>query len=67
MSVATTRVLRERPALRERNERLKRQKAAETDDLETYSEAKSAIISELLDEARTFDFDFDIPTLGSNG
>lgn len=63
VSVATAAMLRERPDLREEYEQLKREQADETDDLETYSVAKTEFIDELLDAARERDLglDFEIP------
>lgn len=67
-SVTTKAVLRERPTLRQRYEQLKRREAAATDDLVTYSEAKSALVAELLKEARELDveLEFEIPTIDSS-
>ena len=65
VSVATTAVLRERPALRQSYERLKRHEASETDDLVAYSQAKSTYVSKLLEEAKELDdeFEFEIPAI----
>lgn len=63
VSVATAAVLRKRPDLREEYEELKREQAADTDDLETYSVTKTGFIHELLDIAREQDLGvgFEIP------
>lgn len=63
ISVATVAALRDRPDLRAAYERLKRREARATDDLETYSRAKSAFVGELLDHATGLDLGFDVPTL----
>lgn len=63
ISVATVAALRDRPDLRTEYERLKRREARVTDDLETYSRAKSASVSELLDHATQLDLGFDVPSL----
>lgn len=64
VSVVTRDVLRERPALREAYERLKRDLASEHDDLEAYSRGKTAFVERLLAAARDGDdlaFGFDVP------
>jgi GrpB-like predicted nucleotidyltransferase (UPF0157 family) len=63
VSVATVAVLQERPDLREEYEQLKREQTADTDELETYSRAKTAFIETLLDAADHEDLglDFEIP------
>ncbi|WP_323677120.1 GrpB family protein [Halorubellus sp. PRR65] len=64
-SVATRDVLRERPAARDEYADLKRDLAADHDDLGAYSEGKSALVDRLLREARHADdlaFDFAVPT-----
>lgn len=64
VSVATAAVLRERPELRHEYTELKREEASQTDDLETYSRAKTAFVERLLGVAGNhpeFDFDFEVP------
>jgi len=63
VSVATAAALRARPALRRAYEQHKRAAADETDDLQTYSRAKSDIVERLLAAARNLDrsFDFEVP------
>lgn len=66
VSVVTREVLRTRPDLRAEYERLKRELAAEHDDLVAYSEGKTAFVERVLDAARTDDeltFDFAVPAL----
>ena len=66
VSVATAAALRERPALREEYERLKREAAAGTDDLGEYSTAKTAFVERLLEAARedaSLSFGFEVPEL----
>lgn len=64
VSVVTRDVLRARPDLRTEYEQLKRELAAEHDDVNAYSEGKTAFIERVLDVARTDDavtFEFDVP------
>ncbi|MFC4439224.1 MULTISPECIES: GrpB family protein [Natrialbaceae] len=64
VSVITCDVLAARPDLRAEYERLKRDLAAEHDDLVAYSEGKSAFVRRVLEVARTDDdltFDFAVP------
>jgi len=63
VSVATTAALRERPDLRREYEQHKRTTAEETDDLGSYSRAKSDILGRLLAAARDLDrsFAFEVP------
>lgn len=64
VSVATRDVLRARPGLRDEYEALKRDLAADTDDLKTYSVGKTEFVERLLREARAADdlaFDFAVP------
>ena len=66
MSVATRDVLRARPDLRGEYERLKRDLAAEHDDLTAYSVGKSAFVARVLTVAREDEhlaFDFEPPDL----
>lgn len=65
VSVVTAEVLRERPDLRQEYAELKREQASETDDLETYSKAKTAFVKRLLDAARNqpdLEFGFETPS-----
>lgn len=65
VSVITRDVLAARPELRRKYERLKRELAAEHDDLVAYSEGKSAFVRCLLEVARTDDeltFEFTLPS-----
>lgn len=64
ISVVTREVLRARPDLREEYEALKRDLAAEHDDLYGYSTGKTAFVERVLDVARTdedLDIDVEIP------
>lgn len=63
VSVATAAALRVRPALRAAYEQHKRSSASGTDDLETYSRAKSDLVEQLLAAARSLDrsFEFEVP------
>ncbi len=63
VSVATAAALRARPALRAAYEQHKRATASGTDDLGTYSRAKSDLVEQLLAAARNLDrsFDFEVP------
>lgn len=64
ISVATRDVLRARPALRAEYERVKRDLAADHDDLTAYSRGKSDLVVRLLRVAREADdltFRFDVP------
>lgn len=64
-SVITRDVLRTYPDLRTKYEQLKRELAAEHDDLFSYSEGKTAFIERVLDVARMDEqltFDFAMPT-----
>ena len=68
ISVVTRDVLEARPGLRKEYEALKRDLAAEHDDLVAYSEGKTAFLGRVLEVARTtdeFDFEFSVPTLES--
>jgi GrpB-like predicted nucleotidyltransferase (UPF0157 family) len=63
-SVATRDVLRVDDAFRETYERVKRDLAAEHDDVDAYSRGKTAIVEDVLERARGADdlgFDFDVP------
>lgn len=65
VSVVTRDVLRARPDLREGYEALKRDLAADTDDLTEYSRGKAEFVERLLRVARESDdlpFDFAVPT-----
>ncbi|WP_293032958.1 GrpB family protein [Natronococcus sp.] len=61
VSVITRDVLATRPDRREEYERLKREPAAEHDDLVAYSEGKSAFVERLLEVARADDVDTSCP------
>lgn len=61
ISVATVEVLRNRPALRAEYEELKRRAVDETDGLEEYGRSKTAFLTDLLEHARTRDFEFEVP------
>lgn len=63
VSVATVAVLKEHPALRAEYERLKRENASDTDELERYSQAKTGCIERLLETAQETDLglDFAVP------
>ncbi|TYL38110.1 GrpB family protein [Natronococcus pandeyae] len=64
-SVITRDVLAARPDLRAEYERLKRELAAEHDDLVAYSEGKTTFVRRVLEVARTDDdltFDFSVPS-----
>ncbi|WP_226005910.1 GrpB family protein [Natrinema salinisoli] len=68
ISVVTRDVLRAYPALRTEYETLKRDLAADHDDLVAYSEGKTAFIEHILNVARSDDdltVAFDIPTIES--
>lgn len=67
ISVATAAVLKERGDLRSRYERLKRREAAETDDLETYSRAKTTFVADLLAVADGLALGFEIPPIDESG
>jgi GrpB-like predicted nucleotidyltransferase (UPF0157 family) len=63
-SVATREVLRERADLRAEYESLKRDLAAETDELAAYSRGKTALLERILDVARAGEdvtLDFEVP------
>jgi GrpB-like predicted nucleotidyltransferase (UPF0157 family) len=63
-SLATVAVLSDRPELRSEYEQLKRDIAAETDELETYGKAKTEFLQKVLSVARAeFEFQFDVPTV----
>lgn len=65
VSVVTREVLRARPDLRDTYEELKRDLAAEYEDLESYSRGKTDLIERLLREARTaedLEFAFPVPS-----
>jgi GrpB-like predicted nucleotidyltransferase (UPF0157 family) len=63
VSVATVAVLGEHPDRRTEYEQLKREKASTTDELEGYSQAKTACIERLLETAQETDLGlgFDVP------
>ena len=63
VSVATVAALRDRPDLRERYERLKRETAAATDDLQEYSVAKTSLVGELFDHAATMEVEISVPSI----